>query len=269
MDDHSIARAAGLIADAHALLVAAGAGMGVDSGLPDFRSSAGFWQAYPALGRRRLAFECVASPHWGERLPHGCGVFTSNVDGHFQRSGFGDHLVECHGSIQHLQCSVPCRSAIWPADHFEPMVDTDACRLLNDPPTCPHCGALARPNILMFGDGAWQEGRTSAQETSLALWLDSVRRLVVVELGAGTAAPWRPPDPHQPARGGRADTGPCVDRRAGAGGAAGHSAGAGPRRLNTGPQAARPQRIGTANQQSSPMPRRSALKCRPPEPHSD
>ena len=38
-----------------ALLVAAGAGMGVDSGLPDFRGDEGFWRAYPpfaALLRR-------------------------------------------------------------------------------------------------------------------------------------------------------------------------------------------------------------------------
>jgi NAD-dependent SIR2 family protein deacetylase len=32
---------------AEALLVASGAGMGVDSGLPDFRGDAGFWRAYP------------------------------------------------------------------------------------------------------------------------------------------------------------------------------------------------------------------------------
>lgn len=41
--------AASLIEQADALIVAAGAGMGVDSGLPDFRGAEGFWQAYPAL----------------------------------------------------------------------------------------------------------------------------------------------------------------------------------------------------------------------------
>jgi len=29
------------------LIITAGAGMGVDSGLPDFRSKEGFWQATP------------------------------------------------------------------------------------------------------------------------------------------------------------------------------------------------------------------------------
>jgi NAD-dependent SIR2 family protein deacetylase len=34
---------------ADGLMITAGAGMGVDSGLPDFRSNNGFWKAYPAL----------------------------------------------------------------------------------------------------------------------------------------------------------------------------------------------------------------------------
>ena len=37
--------------EADVVLVATGAGMGVDSGLPDFRGRDGFWRAYPALGR--------------------------------------------------------------------------------------------------------------------------------------------------------------------------------------------------------------------------
>lgn len=56
-------RAAELIRDADGLLITAGAGMGVDSGLPDFRGTAGFWQAYPALARSGLRFESIASPH--------------------------------------------------------------------------------------------------------------------------------------------------------------------------------------------------------------
>ena len=46
----SIAHAAERISQSDALIVAAGADMGVDSGLPDFRGKVGFWQAYPAPG---------------------------------------------------------------------------------------------------------------------------------------------------------------------------------------------------------------------------
>lgn len=51
MNDHEsgLQDAAELIADADALIIAAGAGMGVDSGLPDFRGNEVFWRAIPPL----------------------------------------------------------------------------------------------------------------------------------------------------------------------------------------------------------------------------
>lgn len=223
-DTDAIQHAAELIAQADGLLVTAGAGMGVDSGLPDFRGPQGFWKAYPALGRRAIGFEEIANPahfqssprlawgfyghrltlyrrtrphagfailqRWAERMPHGAGVFTSNVDGQFQAAGFGAMpLAECHGSIHHLQCSEPCSEAIWPAQGFEPEIDEEQGLLANDPPRCPDCGAVARPNILMFGDQAWLPRRSQDQEVRLRRWLDRCDRLVVVELGAGSRIP--------------------------------------------------------------------------------
>ena len=58
----SIAHAAELIAQSDALIVAAGAGIGVDSGRPDFRGKEGFWQAYPALGREGVDFYRIRLP---------------------------------------------------------------------------------------------------------------------------------------------------------------------------------------------------------------
>jgi NAD-dependent SIR2 family protein deacetylase len=217
-------QAAALIAQADGLLVAAGAGMGVDSGLPDFRGAQGFWNAYPALGRARIDFYAIASPasfrthprqawgfyghrlalyrktvphagfalikRWSEALPRGCAIFTSNVDGQFQRAGFPEATVrECHGSIHYLQCLAPCSEQIWPADGFVPVVDEARCELCNDLPACPLCGGLARPNILMFGDGGWLEQRDAAQAAVLTRWLAGVRQPVVIEIGAGTDVP--------------------------------------------------------------------------------
>ena len=216
--------AAALLDQADALIVAAGAGMGVDSGLPDFRGNEGFWRAYPALAQAQLDFASVASPaaframpelawgfyghrlalyrrtvphvgfaqllRWGARMHHGLSVFTSNVDGQFQIAGYPpDAVHECHGSIHHLQCLHGCSDAIWRADEILPDVDEATCRLRNAPPRCPHCGALARPNILMFNDWDWVEARTAAQSARQHRWLQSVKRPVVVELGAGTAIP--------------------------------------------------------------------------------
>ncbi|NGM86965.1 NAD-dependent deacetylase [Parapusillimonas sp. SGNA-6] len=215
-------KATRLVDTADMLLIVTGAGMGVDSGLPDFRGNAGFWRAYPALGRSRVDFTSIASPQafreqpqlawgfyghrlnlyrqtmphrgydilkkWGAKCPYGCMSFTSNVDGHFQRAGFdAKQIVECHGSIHHLQCLGACTDDIWTNDDFAPQVDEAHCLLRNEPPLCPHCGGLARPNILMFGDMEWVDRRTRAQHGRLRHWLKEAERLLVIEIGAGTA----------------------------------------------------------------------------------
>lgn len=51
---NTIEHAAKTITNAKALLITAGAGIGVDSGLPDFRGPEGFWKAYPPLKKRNL-----------------------------------------------------------------------------------------------------------------------------------------------------------------------------------------------------------------------
>src|SRR4051812_49952198 len=65
--DALLGAAADAVRNAEALLIGAGAGMGVDSGLPDFRGPEGFWQAYPPFRGRR--FEEVSTPHWFEADP--------------------------------------------------------------------------------------------------------------------------------------------------------------------------------------------------------
>ncbi|MFZ2267649.1 MAG: Sir2 family NAD-dependent protein deacetylase [Azonexus sp.] len=219
-----LAEAVSWLRQADGLLIAAGAGLGIDSGLPDFRGPGGFWRAYPALGRARIAFEAIANPaafaqdprlawgFYGHRLQlyrqttphagfamlrgmakdmaHGAFVFTSNVDGQFQKAGFaGERVCEVHGSIHHLQCSAGCGERIWSADDFQPEIDAENCRLLGELPTCPDCGALARPNILMFGDWQWIARRSELQEQRLQQWLNAVDRLVVIEIGAGLQVP--------------------------------------------------------------------------------
>ena len=57
-----MAEAAAAIAGADALLVTAGAGMGVDSGLPDFRGDAGFWKRVPGLRAPRAVVRRSRGP---------------------------------------------------------------------------------------------------------------------------------------------------------------------------------------------------------------
>jgi NAD-dependent SIR2 family protein deacetylase len=226
--DDKIRRAAAAIKAADALLVTAGAGMGVDSGLPDFRGAEGFWRAYPVIAKLGLSFAEMANPAWfkenpalawafyGHRLnlyrktaphrgfrqllalgaakPGGYFVFTSNVDGHFQRAGFApERVVECHGSIHHFQCVSPCDASIWEADTETVTVDEKEFRARNPLPRCRLCQELARPNILMFGDGTWLSERSDAQLARFSAWLDELAKisakLAIVELGAGGAVP--------------------------------------------------------------------------------
>jgi len=226
--EKNINRAKEAIQNADAVLITAGAGMGVDSGLPDFRGTEGFWRAYPVARRLGLRFEELANPRWfkenpklawafyGHRLnlyrktqPHegfyllrklgeskrgGYFVFTSNVDGQFQKAGYdGKKIVEIHGSIHHLQCSVPCMDDIWSAEEINVKVDMEKFEAEEPLPKCRHCGEIARPNILMFGDWNWVSGRTAGQEFMFERWLEKIDdmgyRLVIIEIGAGKAVP--------------------------------------------------------------------------------
>ena len=219
-----IKEAATIIKQKRYLLITAGAGMGVDSGLPDFRGPEGFWRAYPAAKRLGLRFEELANPRWfdenprlawafyGHRLhlyrdtkPH-CGflklleiaktkedyfVFTSNVDGQFQKAGFDSTKIdEVHGSIHYLQCSKPCSDDIWSADGVQINIDNERFLAQEPLPRCVHCGRIARPNILMFGDWSWVDKREAKQAKRFESFLQTaIHSLAIIEIGAGTAVP--------------------------------------------------------------------------------
>ncbi len=223
-----IERARETVKEADALLITAGAGMGVDSGLPDFRGTEGFWRAYPIAKKLGLRFEELANPRWfeenpklawafyGHRLnlyrntePHEgfyllkkAGeqkkgkyfVFTSNVDGQFQKAGFEEkRVVEIHGSIHYLQCTLPCIDDIWSSDEVKIKIDMEKFEAKEPLPKCRCCGRIARPNILMFGDFNFIPYRTDLALRRLHEWLDFIDdmgyKLAIIEIGAGKAVP--------------------------------------------------------------------------------
>lgn len=218
--------AAGAIATADALFIGAGAGMGVDSGLPDFRGNQGFWKAYPPYAKLGLEFTALANPRWfrndpalawgfyGHRLhlyrdtrPHdgfailrrwaarcrnGAFVYTSNVDGHFQSAGFDEkQIYEVHGSLGWLQCLAECGAPLFDSKGVMIEIDESTMRAGGILPSCPQCGGLARPNVLMFGDYDWDGARAEQQSARLSEWFSGLKDgcLVVIECGAGTAIP--------------------------------------------------------------------------------
>ncbi len=208
-------RAAQLIRDAKAVLITAGAGMGVDSGLPDFRGHEGFWRSHPTIknmlfseladetlfdvsadtawqfyGTRQQLYKNT-QPHlgfyyllnWLTQLNKPYFVYTSNVDGHFQKAGFNPQLIfECHGNINRWQCSKLCTSRL---------VDASLEEKQTIPPICNICGAVLRPNILMFNDRHFNYQSIYQQKPHYRQWLfqHESEKLLTIEIGAGTHIP--------------------------------------------------------------------------------
>ena len=224
-EPQELERAAEVIRAAEGLVLMAGEGMGAAAGRTEFQSDEEFWQAYPPLAQPRLTRAELSTPQGFERNPalawgfygwrieqcrrtpphggfailrrwmteklQGGFVFTSCVDGCFQRGGFAEErVVECHGSLEHLQCVKPCCAATWPVPADLPLaIDPETLRAGGDLPRCVRCGGLARPNVLMTGDGAWSSGRTLAQQVRFRAWQASLARgkFGVIEAGAGAA----------------------------------------------------------------------------------
>lgn len=264
MIQENLTRAAQAVSKAKFFIFTAGAGLGVDSGLPAFRTKEGLWKAYPyfkKIGIDNLSemsdptwFERDPSLAWGfwshrtslyrRTQPHdgfkvmlkwaaearhrspitaekedetdeemmkeiralNYGVFTSNVDGQFQKAGFDDNRVfACHGEVKMLQCTnANCAARNgpfpWPAAFLtsDPIVpfDEETLRVADvqkEAPRCPvaACNALARPNVMMFGDADYTEAYQCTKEHRLGKFLSLTRpsETVVVEIGAGTAIP--------------------------------------------------------------------------------
>jgi NAD-dependent SIR2 family protein deacetylase len=173
--------AAAAIRDANAVLILSGAGLGVDSGLPDFRGKTGFWRAYPPMQKLGLEFAQMSTPHWfttrpalawgffGHRyqlyknapLHDGYHIlkriaeskerhfsFTSNVDGLWHRVLEPDRIFEVHGSLLHLQCSDPCCAGdIWVAGAENDAIVVDPESFEAELATIPHCPTCAAKGV--------------------------------------------------------------------------------------------------------------------------
>jgi len=227
--DAAIEKAALIISNAQSFLFTSGAGLGVDSGLPDFRGPEGFWRAYPPLRELGLSFSSMSNPvwfqkdpefawgfwshryhlynntpphagydimkKWGEDLNNSYFVFTSNVDGAFQKKRFPEEkIIECHGSVHYMQCAnSECESFdIWPSTNFVIPSHNDQFRAVGDLPKCPNCQGLIRPNVLMFDDMGWIPLRYFDQNSNFKSFIkdiDEEHRLVIIEIGAGNYVP--------------------------------------------------------------------------------
>jgi len=205
---HSLSQAAEWMANADAILIGSGAGMGVDSGLGTFRGGhRGVWDGLESVG---LAYEEICEPRWfnedprlgwgfwnhchkiyqetkphegyralsqlGKRCPFGFFSFTSNIDSHWITSGMvADRVLEVHGAVRWLQCSKPCCPDVWKAPSDLGLTEDVNHRVQGELPTCPKCKAVARPNVQMFGgDSAFSRARRGSQNNKYDAWIKAM-----------------------------------------------------------------------------------------------
>jgi len=215
------------IEEAEVVIITAGAGMGVDSGLPDFRGNEGMWKTYPQLKKKGIDFQNIANPKQFKKFPALAWAFyghrfdtyknttpnigfaalkelvkdkkdyfvvTSNVDGQFQKAGFdSDKVYEVHGRINKFQCT-ECDATPWAAPkdtNFS--VNPKTFVMKGEIPRCPKCDAVARPNIMMFNDHGFNAKETSAQEHAFNSFMNKYdkdnTKIAIIEIGAGSAIP--------------------------------------------------------------------------------
>jgi NAD-dependent deacetylase len=164
----SAAALAALIRERQPCTVLTGAGVSTESGIPDFRSETGIWAEVDPLEVASIqAFRRDPERVWGfyrERLhllrgaePNAAhlaiaelerrglvqAVVTQNIDMLHSRAGSRE-VIEVHGSIRSAQCL----GCLW----TEPAEAVLAQLEERSTPTCPHCGEVLKPGVVLFGE---------------------------------------------------------------------------------------------------------------------
>jgi NAD-dependent deacetylase len=164
------------IDDVHSIAVLTGAGVSAESGVPTFRGEEGLWRTYraeelatPGAFRRDPAL-VWAWYDWRRELVGACQpnaahdilaameshfedftLITQNVDGLHHLAG-SRNVLELHGNLWRMRCTRGCR----------PPWEDRAVPLPGIPPRCSACGALARPDVVWFGESLPREALAAA-----------------------------------------------------------------------------------------------------------
>lgn len=155
---------AALIRGRSRVVALTGAGISVESGIPDFRSPGGLWERFDPMEYATIqAFRKKPAKVWqllkemdltvtaarpnpahyalAELEAQGklLGVITQNVDNLHQAAG-SKRVVEYHGNAHRFVCDT-CRG-----QHPREMLDFEHL------PLYCHCGGLIRPDVVFFGE---------------------------------------------------------------------------------------------------------------------
>jgi NAD-dependent deacetylase len=185
-----VERLAGLILESQPCVVLTGAGVSTASGIPDFRSPTGIWRRYDPMEyatieafhrdpakvwdfyAQRLGVLRDAKPNAAhralaelERRGLLAAVITQNVDRLHELAGSRE-VIEVHGSLRTSSC-LECGHR----EEVERVVE------LLPVPACVRCGAVLKPDVVMFGEllpaGALERASELVRRSGLVLVVGS------------------------------------------------------------------------------------------------
>ena len=182
-----IAKAAKLLTKSHWACALTGAGISVDSGIPDFRSPGGLWERFDPFEYAHIeSFKQNPEKVWQmiremsslvrnakpnpahialaelEQLGLLKVVITQNIDNLHQKAG-SKNVIEYHGNGEYLVC--PRCNKRYSAQEAEAKGKI--------PPKCDDCGIILKPDVVLFGEAipfsALIESQHHAQECDVML----------------------------------------------------------------------------------------------------
>jgi len=164
-----------MVQSARKIIALTGAGVSVESGIPDFRGSGGLWSKYDPMEYAHISaflenpfkvwnmlteMEALVSSarpnaaHYAlaelEQISRFSSVITQNVDNLHQEAG-SSFVIEFHGNGKRLKC-LSCGSTMGKSQ-----VDFSIM-----PPKC-HCGGLLKPDVVFFGEAIPMKAYNMAQ----------------------------------------------------------------------------------------------------------
>lgn len=185
MQADELIQAAQALRDADHVIALTGAGMSVESGIPDFRSPGGIWETYPPdefatidaflrdpdkvwsmwyeLGRTLL--DVAPNPGHAalatlESMGRLDAIITQNIDNLHQIAG-STKVIDYHGNAKRL-CCMSCHQR----------TPLDATRRTAGAPRCA-CGGVQKPDVVLFGElipaEAMRESEALAQSCDVML----------------------------------------------------------------------------------------------------
>jgi NAD-dependent deacetylase len=180
MKDITTQELAELIKESKRAVAFTGAGISVESGIPDFRSKGGLWERFDPMEYATIrAFKKDPAKVWGmlkemDRIlvrarpnPAHCalaemekrglllGVITQNVDNLHQAAG-SVNVIEYHGNAHRFVCT-NCKGS-WPREALD----------FEQLPLYCFCGGLIKPDVVFFGEPIPEEAMYKANALVLA-----------------------------------------------------------------------------------------------------